>query len=198
MELREEGRAQEERQELWIKEKHLRVLVLLVILGAIVTALLLRERFTDVEHTVRTLGYPAIFVISLIGAGGIVVPLPSTAAIFLGGAFLTPIFVGLVAGVAEAMGEITGYALGYTGRGLLENNRLYRRVEGWLHRRGWVAIFVLAVIPNPIFDLIGVAAGVMRFPLLRFFLLAWIGKTIKNVSIAYAGFLGAVWVRDLF
>lgn len=198
MELREEGRAKEERKELWLKEKQLRLLVLFIVLGIIVTALLFRDRFTDVEHTVRTLGYPAIFVIALIGAGGIVVPLPSTAAIFLGGAFLTPVFVGLLAGVAEAMGEITGYALGYTGRGLLEKSSLYGRVERWLRRRGWVAILVFAIIPNPIFDLVGVAAGVLRFPVLRFLMLAWIGKSIKDVGLAYAGFLGTQWVKDVF
>jgi uncharacterized membrane protein YdjX (TVP38/TMEM64 family) len=46
---------------------------------------------------------------------------------------------------------------------------------------------VLSAIPNPFFDLAGIAAGASGFPGKRFFLAAWIGKTIKDVTIALAG-----------
>ena len=185
------------RGEFWVQQKHLRILALAVVVGIIVVAVLYRDRLTDPERIAETLGYTGIFIISLTGSGAIVLPLPSTAAIFAGGVFLTPIYVGLVAGVAEAMGEVTGYALGYGGQGLVENSRFYRRIERWLKRRGGLAIMLFSIIPNPLFDLLGVAAGALRYPLLRFLFYAWIGKTIKDIGLAYAGFLGASWVVSL-
>jgi uncharacterized membrane protein YdjX (TVP38/TMEM64 family) len=51
-------------------------------------------------------------------------------------------------------------------------------------RRGAIVIFILALVPNPIFDLAGLAAGVAQMPLARYLGAAAAGKTIKNVIIA--------------
>jgi uncharacterized membrane protein YdjX (TVP38/TMEM64 family) len=47
-----------------------------------------------------------------------------------------------------------------------------------------IVIFVLAVVPNPIFDLAGVAAGAVRIPVVRYLAAAASGKILKNVIIA--------------
>jgi membrane protein DedA with SNARE-associated domain len=176
---------------------HVRWLVVALVVSIVVLALVFRARLTNIEESVDTLGYFAIFVTSLIGAAGMVVPLPGTAAIFIGGALLTPALVGLVAGLAEALGEITGYALGYSGAPVIQRARIYKRFEGWVEKRGWIVILLFAMIPNPVFDFFGVAAGVLRYPLKRFLVLAFVGKTVKNTGIAYAGYLGSDWVREL-
>ncbi len=188
---------EESRAELWVKQHHIRWFVFGLVLAIIITAFIERGRLTDFEHIVHTLGYPAIFLVTLTGAGAMVLPLPSTGAIFFGGAVLTPMYVGLIAGAAEPIGEITGYALGYSGQGILKNSRMYARLERWVRKNGGFAIFVFSVIPNPIFDIVGITAGVMRYPLWRFLMYAWAGKTLKNIGIAYAGALGANWVLHL-
>ncbi len=175
----------------------IRWLLIGLVIAIVVLSFVFRSRLTDIEDSVDTLGYPAIFVTSLVGAAGMVVPLPGTAAIFIGGALLTPALVGLVAGSAEAIGEITGYALGYSGAPVVQRARMYQRFEGWVRKRGWVVILLFAMIPNPIFDFFGIAAGALRYPLKRFLVLAFVGKTVKNTGIAYAGYLGSDWVRDL-
>ena len=103
-------------------------------------------------------------------------------------------YVGLISGVGEAIGEITGYALGYSGHAVVEKNRVYVRVERWVRRYGWTIIFLAALIPNPLFDVLGIVAGALRYPLRRFLLVVWVGKTVKNLGIAYAGMLGADWL----
>jgi len=45
-------------------------------------------------------------------------------------------------------------------------------------------IFALAVVPNPAFDLVGIAAGALRMPVLSYLAAAATGKVIKNVAIA--------------
>jgi uncharacterized membrane protein YdjX (TVP38/TMEM64 family) len=51
---------------------------------------------------------------------------------------------------------------------------------------GWF-FFILAAIPNPLFDVAGIAAGVVRFPIWKFLLSAWAGKTLKAILFAGAG-----------
>jgi membrane protein DedA with SNARE-associated domain len=132
-------------------------------------------------------GYPGVFVISLLGNATVILPAPSLAVVFGMGGVLNPLFVGLVAGVGEALGELTGYLAGYGGRAVIEDWEMYNRLERWMRRHGSATIFVLSVIPNPVFDLAGIAAGALRFPLQRFLLSCWVGKTIKTTAFAFGG-----------
>jgi membrane protein DedA with SNARE-associated domain len=43
------------------------------------------------------------------------------------------------------------------------------------------------MVPNPFFDLAGIAAGSLRYPVWRFLLFCWLGKTIKTTLVAFAG-----------
>jgi membrane protein DedA with SNARE-associated domain len=46
---------------------------------------------------------------------------------------------------------------------------------------------VLAAIPNPFFDLAGVAAGSLKMHVVRFLFWCWIGEMIKMAIFAFAG-----------
>ena len=65
-----------------------------------------------------------------------------------------------------------------------------------MERYGSLTIFALAAIPNPFFDLAGVAAGALGFTWRRFLLAAWAGKTVQGILIAYAGAISAEWVLN--
>ena len=92
----------------------------------------------------------------------------------------------MIAGSSEAVGELTGYFLGYTGRNILSRGHLYQRLETWMRRRGWLLLFLVSLTPNPIFDVVGVAAGALRYPLLGFLSVVWVGKVMKFLIFAYA------------
>jgi membrane protein YqaA with SNARE-associated domain len=151
-----------------------------LITGAV---LLFRERLAGLAAC----GYAGIFLISLLGNATLILPAPSILAVFAGGGVFNPIAVGLAAGVGEALGELTGYLAGYGGRAVIEKRALYDRLEGWTRRNGAVTIILLSAIPNPFFDLAGIAAGALRFPLPRFLLFCWAGKTLKSLAIAVMG-----------
>ena len=55
----------------------------------------------------------------------------------------------------------------------------------------------LALIPNPLFDVAGAAAGALKMPVLEFLLWAFIGKTIKMLLFAYAGATSMDWLLRL-
>ena len=103
-------------------------------------------------------------------------PVPALAAVCTSSVFLIPLLAGLIAGSSEAVGELTGYFLGYTGLDIRRWGHLYQRLETWMRRRGWLVLFLVSLIPNPIFDVVGVAAGALRYPLLGFPSVVWVGQ----------------------
>jgi membrane protein YqaA with SNARE-associated domain len=95
--------------------------------------------------------------------------------------------VGVIAAAGAAIGELTGYLAGVAGQAVIENRQMHERLERLMRRYGLLAIFVLAAIPNPFFDVAGIIAGALRFPVQHFLLSAWAGKTVKFLAIAYLG-----------
>ena len=167
-----------------LRERRLRILAIIAVLAVIALAVVLQVR----GHfpTVSAVGYPAVFLLSLFGSASIIVPIPGFASVCTGGVLLTPVIVAVVAAVGEATGELTGYMAGFGGRGVLEKRRLYWRLEKWMRRRGGIILFILSVIPNPVFDIAGIAAGALRYPLWRFWPIVATGKFLKSLGVAYA------------
>lgn len=179
---------------------------LLVLIALMMTAFAFAFFFFDVDVAqLNTYGYVGLFAISLISAASIVLPMPGAAAIAGAGALLdpvagipTPIVVALVAGPAETIGEITGYAAGYGGSVLFRDRPFYPRVKAWMERRGILTMFALSSFPNPLVDVAGVAAGAVRMPLSHFFAGVLPGKIVKNLYLAAGGLAVAELVRRLF
>jgi len=132
-------------------------------------------------------GYPGVFLISFLGNATVILPAPSLAVVFAMGGVLNPVLVGLAAGPGEALGELTGYLAGYSGRAVVENRPMYERLSRWMQRNGALTVFLLSFVPNPFFDLAGIAAGVLHYPISRFLFFCWLGKSIKTTLFAFAG-----------
>jgi membrane protein YqaA with SNARE-associated domain len=58
-----------------------------------------------------------------------------------------------------------------------------------------MTIFFLSAAPL-FFDLAGIAAGALRFPIWKYFIACWLGRTVLYLAIAWAGAMGLDWVRD--
>lgn len=134
------------------------------------------------------LGYAGAFLASLVSSATIILPVPGLAVTFALGATLpSPILVGLAAGLGETIGELTGYLAGYSGQVFIEDHERYERMAAQMRRHGPWVIFLLAAIPNPTFDLAGIAAGALRVPVHIFFLACFPGKVLKTTVVALAG-----------
>ncbi len=167
--------------------------ILAAVLLAMLAAFLLRDHLG-----VAQVGYGGIALASFIASAGLVIPVPALGAVCAGAVFLNPLFVGLIAGTCETVGELTGYFLGYTGRDAVTRTRLYRRWEPWIQRRGWLPLFVLSLVPNPIFDVVGIAAGALRYSVWGFLAVVWTGKTLKFLTLAYGCAYGIGWITRTF
>ena len=143
----------------------------------------------------KTLGYPGVFFLSLLASGGMVFPIPSLAATCgAAGLGLNLIVVGILAGIGETLGELVGYSIGFGGQSVVQRRRIYKRARAWMIRWGIGVLLLLSIIPNPIFDFVGIAAGALRYPMKRFLIIVWVGKTLKGLIIAHTCFWIVEWI----
>ena len=161
--------------------KYIGVLVLIV--G--ISALLYWQR--DSIQQLEKYGYFGIFLTSLLINLTLVMPLPTGILTSALGAIYNPFFVGLAAGSGAALGEVSGYLAGISGREVLLKRKDGPKIEQQLRKYGGPGIMLLALIPNPAFDLVGIAAGALKIPFLRFLFWCWLGKVLKMLAFAYLG-----------
>jgi membrane protein YqaA with SNARE-associated domain len=146
-------------------------------------------------------GYLGIFLISLIGAMSIFVPIPYTIVIFILGGLpsFDPLLIAVAAGIGSAIGEFSGYLLGVGGRKVISDK--YKKKMDFItklfKKYGSITIFIFALTPLPD-DLLFIPLGVMRYSLLRAFIPAILGKFFSNLIIAYSGRLSLDIVKNIF
>ena len=125
-------------------------------------------------------------------------PIPSLAATCgAAGLDLNLVIVGVLAGLGETLGELVGYSIGFGGQSVVQRRRIYKRARTWMIRWGIGVLLILSIIPNPIFDFVGIAAGALRYPMKRFLITVWVGKTLKGLIIAHVCFWIVEWIRWL-
>lgn len=162
----------------------LSVLILLALLGFSIYVFLNRQQIQRFERY----GYPGIFLISLLSNFTIIFPVPGVLFTSAMGAVFDPFWVAVTAGLGAALGETSAYLAGSAGKFVVEKKEWYEKIMQAMQKYGVWIILALAVIPNPLFDLAGVAAGVLRIPLWKFLLVCAIGKIVKMLVFSYSGF----------
>lgn len=150
-------------------------------------------------------GYPTLWLISGLRAASVVLPIPGSGLTFAAGAIMdpflgipAPIAVGIAAGSAESLGEFTGYAAGYSGGRILDKRKLYQKVKDWIQKRAFVTMLVMSFAPSPVFDVAGLAAGASRVPIRVFWPAVLIGKCLRGIGMAAAGFYGVEIIKTIF
>jgi membrane protein YqaA with SNARE-associated domain len=110
-------------------------------------------------------------------------------AVTAAGAFLNPLLLGLAAGAGAATGELTGYVAGRSGRLIVGSGSagVFRRVRAHLDRRGFLTLFLLSAVPNPLFDVAGLTAGSLGYSPWRYWLAVSLGKSLVYVVLALGG-----------
>ncbi len=163
-----------------------RVLAVMLVIAISVYVFSIRDQAPELARY----GYPGIFLLSILSNATVLLPAPGILFVFAMGAVFNPFWVAVAAGAGSAIGELSGYLAGFGGQMIVQNVDVYQRIVNWMQshpRIDLLMVFVLAFLPNPFFDLAGIAAGVLRIPLYRFLIVCWLGKTLKMLVIAYLG-----------
>ncbi|MDH5687086.1 MAG: VTT domain-containing protein [Candidatus Bathyarchaeota archaeon] len=140
--------------------------------------------------------YLGVFLVSLIGALSVVFPIPYTIIIYLLGRSLDPYIIAIAGGLGSALGELSGYILGYYGRAVVSEERK-RKMDFMLrifNRYGAAAIFVFALTPLPD-DLLFIPLGIMRYKFVKAFIPTILGKTLMCFTLAMGGRLSVTIIE---
>jgi len=171
----------------------LRILVLVGVISIIAGLFVFRNQVKKLQDY----GYIGIFLISIAANATIIIPIPGVAFTTAMGAIFNPIGVAIAAGLGAALGELIGYLAGFSGQGVAEHSKQYSRLTSWMkaHQNlAYGAIFLLAFIPNPVFDMAGMASGALKLPIWKFLLACAVGKILKMLLFAYAGYYSVSWL----
>ena len=169
-----------------------RILALIIVIALTIFIYIIRDKADELA----VYGYPGIFLIAFMTNATVLLPAPGIAVVFAMGAIFKPVYIALAAGTGGALGEISGYLAGFSGQAVVDRTGVYDRFHAWIEKNGFISILFLAILPNPFFDVAGVAAGLLKMPLARFLLAVWIGVTIKMFIFAWVGSTSLSWLLE--
>ncbi|MBI5452473.1 VTT domain-containing protein [Candidatus Gottesmanbacteria bacterium] len=163
--------------------------IAILLLSLVLMYLLWRER--RLIYKFESWGYIGLFLINAFTNATVILPLPSFITVFIGGSIWNPLMVGIISGLGAAIGELIGFFVGFGSRGVIDifdgQEKWLKKTEKWLKKNGFITIFVTSVLPDPFFDLVGIAAGTLNYPIWKFFLATALGRIFRNIIIAWSG-----------
>lgn len=181
--------------------------LLSIILGVAV-AVLFSIPFIVFRDEIKELGgwgYLGVFVACILTNMSMFIPASSTIVVLVAASTLNPILCIIAGAIGTSIGEQTAYLCGKIGRMTIENNDTNNKLVIRIRENPFLLIVLFAMLPLPIFDFVGVVAGVTDVKWSKYALAATVGKTIKYIY-AYVGLYFLlprlmdympIWERDL-
>jgi len=156
------------------------LIMLVAFLAAVVVMVVLAHFVSPID--LERYGYFGVMVSNLLPSLSVVIPahffLPGQAVSVIVAAAGSVLWAALAASVGSTLGEVTAYYVGYGGKNLLNLERFgrYHTAERWMRRRGGLAVALFAFLPLFFFDVVGIAAGALRFPFRKFLFFCYLGR----------------------
>ena len=143
--------------------------------------------FRDELKNFADYGYLGIILACFAANATIFLPAPSSAIVLVMSQVYHPLGVAIAGGIGASLGELMGYGAGRSGRPILDRSQRSEIVQTWLSRHTFLTIFLTAFLPLPLFDIVGIGAGVLGVPVVRFIPPLVLGKLLKMLTYAYIG-----------
>ncbi len=159
--------------------------LLLLVLGFI---LFLPVFFQIRFHSLRSFGLLGVFLLNFLGSATVFLPSPAFISVSITATQSNPLLVAFIGALGASLGEATTFLFGLTSNkffNLEKHKWIYKFKKNIFDKWGEVVILLFAFIPNPLFDGIGMLAGVSKFPIKRFLVLTFIGRFMRYIAIAY-------------
>lgn len=138
--------------------------------------LLFRQQISGRE----SVGYLGLVLSCAVASLSILIPTSATVIVLAAASVLNPWLCAFWGGIGVALGEQASYLCGRVGAmGFAAQSPHKTRLLSWLRKNAFLTVFFFALLPLPVFDLAGVAAGALRMPWPRFFAAALLGKILR-------------------
>lgn len=133
----------------------------------------------DKIEQVSDISYLGLFMLCFLANSTVLLPAPSLMIAASCALIMNPFLVALFAALGSTLGEFVGYAFGTITKDLSpEFQKFLDKMANKIHNQT-VLVFTLAVLPLPLFDIIGIYSGGTKMNLIKFSVACFIGKFIK-------------------
>lgn len=92
--------------------------------------------------------------------------------------------VAFFAALGASLGEMTGYYLGFCGRDVLDR-KVVKKVQAIFSEHEVLWVFIICILPLPVFDVIGILAGSVKMNPFRFYFSCFAGKFLKMFAVGW-------------
>ena len=155
--------------------KILEILFVIFIVALSVVIFLMRDKIGQVSDV----SYLGLFLLCFLANSTVLLPAPSLMIAASCALIMNPFLVALSAALGSTLGEFVGYAFGTITKDLSPKfQKLLDKLTSRVHNQT-VLVFILAVLPLPFFDIVGIYSGGTKMNLIRFSVACFIGKFIK-------------------
>lgn len=156
-------------------QKILDILLIIFIMGLSVIIFLLRDRI----HNVSNVSYIGLFLLCFLANSTVLLPSPSLMIVASCALIMNPIFVVMFAALGSTFGELVGYAFGTATKELSPKfQKVLDKTASRINNES-LLVFTFAVLPIPLFDIVGIYSGGAKMNLFKFFIFCYLGKFIK-------------------
>lgn len=157
------------------KRKILETILIVAIVGISITIFLLRDRIQSVSNV----GYFGVFLLCFLANSTVLLPAPSLMIAASCALVMNPFLVAIFAALGSTLGEMVGYVFGTVSKDISPGfQKVVERIATKIHNQSLI-VFVFAVLPLPLFDIVGIYSGGVKMNLGKFFLICFAGKLIK-------------------
>jgi len=162
-------------QKRWIKKILFAIVGLLVALLFSTPYVVFREQIQEMS----VVGYVGLLLACVISNVSILIPSSATIIVLVASTTLDPWLCILCGGLGTAIGEQSSYVCGLVGTMGFDMNAIHGKLLKVMEKYAFLTVFVFALAPLPVFDIIGMTAGVTRMNWVKYTLAAVLGKTLK-------------------
>lgn len=155
--------------------KIIEIIFVIIIVVLSVVIFLMRDKIGQVSD----ISYFGLFLLCFLANSTVLLPAPSLMIASSCALIMNPFLVALSAALGSTLGEFTGYAFGTITKDLSPKfQKLLDKLTSKV-RNQTVLVFILAVLPLPFFDIVGIYSGGTKMNLIKFSVSCFIGKFIK-------------------
>lgn len=151
------------------------MLLIVLIIALSFVIFLIRDKIGQVSNA----SYIGLLFLCFLANSTVLLPAPSLMIAASCALIMNPFFVAFSAAIGSTLGELVGYAFGMITKELSPKfQKLLDKLTSRIHNQ-MVLVFILAVLPLPLFDIVGIYSGGTRMNLIKFSVACFIGKFIK-------------------
>lgn len=155
--------------------KALEILFIVFVVLLSGTIFLLRDKIGQVSNV----GYLGLFFFCFLANSTVFLPAPSLIIAASCALIMNPWLVALFAALGSTLGEFVGYTFGTVTKDLSPKfQNIWEKFTSKVNNQT-LLVFILAVLPLPLFDIAGIYSGGTKMNLIKFTAACFIGKLIK-------------------